>query len=103
MSRARYRYHPDHGVIPVDEWFRITATESRRSHLSRPYIISDHLDGVQNPVDGKHYDSKSAYYRTVKEAGCEIMGSDPAANRRPTYEPPGGVEEDIKRAIEKLS
>ena len=99
----RERWHPERGMIPVDEWYRLMSGPNRRSHLSRPYVISDHLDGVQNPVDGKRYDSKSAYYRTVKDAGCEIMGSDPQANKRPEYEPPGGVEEDIKRAIEQLS
>lgn len=35
-------------------------------------VISDHLDNVVNPVDGRVYDSKSAYYRTLKERGLEI-------------------------------
>lgn len=50
--------------------------EAARSGLSAPMIISDHLDGVQNPCDGKTYDSKSAYYRAVKDAGCEIVGNE---------------------------
>lgn len=47
-----------------------------RSSLPSPMIISDNLDGVQNPCDGKIYDSKSAYYRAVKDAGCEIVGNE---------------------------
>jgi hypothetical protein len=39
-------------------------------------IISDHLDGVKNAVDGKTYDSKSEYYQAVKAAGCEIVGNE---------------------------
>lgn len=46
------------------------------SSLPAPYVISDHLDDVQNPADGKIYDSKSEYYRAVKNAGCEIVGNE---------------------------
>lgn len=49
--------------------------ERARSSLPCPSIISDHLDGVKNPVDGKRYDSKSSYYQAVKDAGCEIVGN----------------------------
>lgn len=37
------------------------------------YIISDNLNDVVNPIDGKPYDSKSAYYRKVRESGCNIV------------------------------
>ena len=47
-----------------------------RSSLPAPMIIRDQLDGVKNPVDGKTYDSKAAYYQAVKEAGCEIVGNE---------------------------
>lgn len=59
------------------------------SESKKFYVISDHLgegaSGVLNPVDGKKYDSKSAYYRTVKEAGCYVMGNDAPTsdNRKP--------------------
>jgi hypothetical protein len=36
-------------------------------------IISDNLDRVYNPADGKHYDSKSKYYEAVKSKGCHIV------------------------------
>lgn len=99
----RERYHPDHGMIPIYEWERIKAGENKRSALPMPYVVSDHLADVVNPVDNKPYDSKSAYYRTVKDAGCEIMGSDSATTKRPEPQEVGGVEQDIKRAIEELS
>lgn len=77
---------------------------STRSGLPAPMIISDRLDDVWNPVNGQSYDSKSAYYRAVKDAGCEIVGNDPIASRPPApMEGPGGVEQDIKQAIEQLS
>ena len=42
------------------------------------YAGSDDLGtkGVLNPVDGKRYDSRSAYEKAVKAAGCVIMGND---------------------------
>lgn len=47
-----------------------------RSDLPTPRLIRDGLDDVWNPVDGKVYSSKSAYYGAVKAAGYEIAGSD---------------------------
>jgi hypothetical protein len=47
-----------------------------RSTLPAPMIIRDYLDGVVNPCDGKQYDSKSAYYQAVKDAGCVIVGNE---------------------------
>jgi hypothetical protein len=42
------------------------------------YAKSDDLGvgGVLNPVDGKMYDSRAAYERAVRAAGCVIMGDD---------------------------
>lgn len=31
------------------------------------------IDGVVNPVDGKHYDSKSQYYRKLKDTGHHVI------------------------------
>lgn len=39
-------------------------------------VIRDALDGVVNPCDGKPYDSKRAYYQTVKDHGCVIVGNE---------------------------
>lgn len=47
-----------------------------RADLPAPRLIRDGLDDVWNPVDGRRYSSKSAYYAAVKAAGCEIAGSD---------------------------
>lgn len=77
---------------------------SNRSHLPCPMVISDQLGDVWNPVNGKTYDSKSSYYRAVRDAGCEIVGNDPLASKAPApMEAAPGVEQDIKQAIEQLS
>lgn len=77
----------------------VPANQVRRSAPSRgPSVISDHLDGLWNPADGRHYDSRSAYFRTMKAHGCEIDDRryDPKV---PQYEPEG-IGQDIKRAME---
>ena len=93
-------------LLTPEEWER-ERTELRKknqSQLSRPNIISDVLDSTLNHADGKHYDSKSKYYRAVKEAGCEVVGNDSSitAPKHPEYKSEG-VARDIKRAIDKHS
>lgn len=68
-----------------------------------PQIISDDLGfrGVFNPVDGKTYDSRAAYHRTLKENGCEVM--DTAPTFKPKEYVPKGIKEDIAQAIQQHS
>lgn len=68
-----------------------------------PYIRTDGMDPLRSMADGKVYDSKSGYYKSVRQAGCEIVGDDRAGfGPRPEYRPQG-VGQSIKRAIESLS
>lgn len=70
---------------------------------ARFYVRTDGMDPIQSMVSGKFHDSKSAYYREVRAAGCEIVGEDRAGfGKRPEYKPQG-VAQSIKRAIESLS
>lgn len=96
----RYRYHNGEVV----EARLIPRGPNRRSHLSAPYIRPDGMDALVNHANGHLYDSKSAYYRAVKDAGCEIVGDDPSwgQGKPPEFESPGGIEQDIKTAIEQL-
>lgn len=75
-----------------------------RSRLSAPYIRTDGMDVIVNHANGLLYDSKSAYYRAVKDAGCEIVGDDPnwGQPKAPEFESPDGIEQDIKDATEQL-
>jgi hypothetical protein len=71
-----------------------------RSDLPCPMIISDSLDYVQNPVNGRVYTSKSAYNKAVRAAGCEIVGNEKvSASPRPQLDDPVN---DIKQAIEQV-
>lgn len=115
--------------IPVNDteglWFKkrlldIRVKESLRDGLIKEvepdviergqsaYVQSDSLgegvQGVFNPVNGKKYDSKSSYYRAVKDAGCVILGNDaPKEAKGPTATiNEKELKHDIKNAIEQL-
>lgn len=78
-----------------------------QSDLPAPRLIRDGLDGVWNPVNGKVYDSKSAYYRAVKDAGCEIAGNDSSISRahEKVVQPkvPTGLKDDLKAAWDQTT
>jgi hypothetical protein len=63
-------------LVPWPEVARKRRENAAKSLLPAPNIIRDALDNVQNPVDGKLYDSKSAYYHAIRAAGCEIVGNE---------------------------
>jgi hypothetical protein len=82
-----------------------------RSDLVAPRIIRDDLGmrGVLNHVDGRTYDSRSAYYEAVREAGrregkqYEVVGDDKSFERPPKKEyKPEGLKEDIKAAYDRV-
>ena len=76
------------------------------SDLPRPQLIRDGLDDVWNPVDGKRYSSKQAYYKAVRASGNEIAGNDKSIteyherikDKKPKAAP--GLKDDLKRAWE---
>jgi hypothetical protein len=72
----------------------------------RVHVISDALlnkkgkPGVRNHADGRVYDSKRAFEKGVRAAGCEIVGNETQTRTRVFN--PGPVGPDIKAAIEQL-
>ncbi len=73
-----------------------------RSHLPAPYTRADGMSAVQNPCDGKFYESRSQYERAVKAAGAEIVGDDKGHwDRKPPAYEPKGVKEDIVAAMKQ--
>lgn len=76
---------------------------STPANLSKFNVISDDLGikGVINPVDGKPYDSKSSYYRTVKDAGCQIVGNDPIPAKKREIVGDFDCRKEVAQAIEQ--
>ena len=102
MTRQRYRGGQ---WWSEDQWdaMLIQSKAARAANpMKAPMVIRDGMDATMNPVNGQHYDSKRAYERAVRDAGCVIVG-----NEAPTHvhmpPPVGGVEQDIKTAIDQLS
>ena len=65
-------------------------------------LIRDGMDPIVSMADGQTYDSKRAYQRGVRQAGCEIVGNDRAGFGKPPEYQPGNIGADIKRSIEEL-
>lgn len=85
----------------VSAWPSECMPEARkRSALPCPAIRSDGMDATLNHADGQLYDSRSAYERAVKDAGCVIVGNDQPDERKITEVP--NVGQDVKTAIEQL-
>lgn len=76
---------------------------SASTNLSKFNVISDDLGikGVSNPVDGKLYDSKSAYYKTVRSAGCQIVGNDPIPTKKREMVGDFDCRREVAQAIEQ--
>lgn len=67
------------------------------------YVQSDYVPGgeIQSMVDGRKYDSKSKYYKSVKEAGLHVVGNDSPVTKRSA--PVSDLtHKDVKDAIERL-
>ena len=102
MSRATYVFREGHGFVvkggPLDR----RAPAPSRSDLPCPMLIRDNMDALLNHADGRYYDSKSAFTKAVKAAGCEILGND-APTTPVDRPPPDGVDDAVEQAIAKVS
>jgi hypothetical protein len=91
---------------PRQEWDAMVAAQRARVMAGRthpaPMVIRDSMDDVLNPVNGQLYDSKRAYERDVRAAGCTIVGNESFNTVHTPPEVPG-LEQDIKTAIDQLS
>lgn len=68
------------------------------------YVQSDYINGaggyIQSQADGKIYDSKSAYYKSVKEAGCVVLGDDaPREAKKKDYNP--DISKEFRQALQQ--
>lgn len=79
---------------------KFTAPPLHRKFADAPFVISDTMEPTWNPANGQRYDSKRAYERAVRAAGCEIIGNEkPKASPKPQASDPAL---DVKAAIEQI-
>lgn len=61
------------------------------------HVLTDRMEATRHPVDGKLYDSKSAFRRLTKAAGLEEMG-----NERPQDRPRIDERRDQERRLNAI-
>jgi len=55
-------------VVPIEE--------STNFIVNAPYVIEDSMKPIESQADGKMYDSKRAYYQSLRNQGYEIVGNE---------------------------
>ena len=85
-----------HGPLDVRE-------PRQRSPLPSPMLIRDSIDDFMSMSDFKTYDSKSAYYQSIKQAGLEIVGNEKMQSRDNDDVPVSEYKADIAEAYNELT
>ena len=94
MTRITYVYREGKWVDKT----LVRGGVERRAH----FISTDSHQPFRSMADGKIYDSKSAYRRTLKERGLQEIGNeDPHKHVKKQWNMPP-VSESIKQAIEEI-
>lgn len=111
MARSSFIFDKEQGrFVPKGAVLRqrAAAAAEKRGDFPCPRIVSDGMDAIKSMADGRIYDSKSAYYKSVERAGCAIVGHDKnwQDHVAPVYDEKAheaDIVSDIKRAIEEES
>ncbi len=98
------KWLPKHEVLAR----RAAKRVNKGSILPRPFVVGT-MEPIRSMADGKIYDDKRSYYKSVARAGCEIIGYD--KNWTDYIKPPtlsereheADIVGDVKRAIEEVS
>jgi hypothetical protein len=73
----------------------------QRSDLPCPMLVSDSMDAAEH-VDGRFYDSKSAFRAVTKANGLTEVGNE-KLNHKPRVDRSKGIDQAIDRAIARAS
>jgi len=78
---------------------RHLAPPLNRKFADGPFVISDCMDSLVNHADGRRYDSKRAFEKAVRRAGCEIVGNETQRSRPVEMPDPA---QDVKQAFDAI-
>lgn len=75
----------------------------KRSDLACPAVHAGGMPEIKSMADGKRYETKRNYYKSVSRAGCEIVGYDRDWQRHIKSPLPSAkaLEADIGRDVQK--
>lgn len=65
-----------------------------------PMVISDAMDEMWSPVDGKRYTSKSKYRAEIRARGLTEVGNERQRDTRTPFA--GSARDDVARAVEMV-
>ena len=79
------------------------ALNDKRADLPSPAVHPGSMPAIKSMADGRMYETKRNYYRSVARAGCEIVGFDkrPDEHVRPPGQTDRQLEADIVRDVLK--
>lgn len=100
MSREYFICKWDHDK---DELLMIPAENYSISPSNCPNVIEDTMEPMMSHADGKWYDSKSTYEKSVKSYGCEILGDEVLNLKDRTYKTDSKqLKRDVHRAAREI-
>lgn len=104
IETGSWVYDPDYDMMvpkAVRQMARRNYFDEKRSDLPSPAIRPDGMPPIKSMTDGRIHDGKSAYYKSVYRAGCEIVGYDRDWQRhiKPPMPSDKQLEADIGRDI----
>lgn len=89
MARFRWCRQCDEWHAPVAYARNCDPEPPQRGDYPTPHIISDNLpggvNGLLHPAIGRQMDSKSAFRRATKDAGCIEVGNEYVATAKREY------------------
>lgn len=74
----------------------------RAPSSSAPYVISDSMEPTKHMATGRMIDSKRAFSRETRAAGCVEIGNEQIKPRKPIPLDGGKRRDDIRKAIYEL-
>ncbi len=85
-----------------DEWRSLNKPKASSRRRGNSGIISDTMDGMFHPANGKMYDSKSRFRDETRARGCIEVGNEVQVDRV-DRSLPSGLREEINRVWDDLS
>lgn len=93
----RYVYDADLGCVVPKSGRNYFDWNDKRSDLPCPAIQPGSMPEIKSMVDGKRYDTKRNYYKSVERAGCAIVGFDKDWERH--VRAPGLTDKELEADI----
>ena len=80
----------------------VRGSREHASELPTPQVIRDGLDDMVSPLDGKPQTSKRAYYRQLRQAGCEVHTSATIRDQNRPEADTSGLKAEIAQVLRDL-